>query len=143
MKFGSVYTLSAFIGASFVLAGCGAGQLSSMGSLPANSMIGAAQHLQNHVDSGCQDGNMKVAPCPITFNSSNPGPIVVTVGRQGNRLVIKETDDCASSGIATLTKIKPRHWSVAAGSTTGSCTAHFTTGGGQGNGVALPITNTL
>jgi hypothetical protein len=143
MKFGSLYVASAFIGASLFLAGCGGSQSSSMGSLPTSSGSGAGQHLQNDSGGTCQDGNMKVSPCPITFNSSNPGPIVVTVGRQGNRLVIKETDNCASSGIATLTKVKPRHWSVAAGSTAGSCTAHFTTGGGQGNGVALPITNTL
>lgn len=144
MRFNSVYLASALVGASLLIAGCNSAQSPSMGGLPANSTTGAAQHIQNSTDGGCQDGNMRVSPCPITLSASNPGPVAVTVGRQGNhKAKITETDDCASSGVATVTRLGNRHYSVAAGSTAGSCTAQFNMRGGDGNGVSLPITNTL
>jgi hypothetical protein len=144
MKFGSLYAVAAFLGVSFLLAGCSTAQSPSVSSLPANSGTGATQRLQNNDKTPrCQEGSMAVSPCPITFDSSNPGPTEVTVGRQGNHYQITESDDCASSGVATLTKINNRHYSVAAGSTAGSCTAKFKGRGGQGNAVSLPITNTL
>jgi hypothetical protein len=143
MKFGSLYAVAAFLGVSFLLAGCSTAQSPSVGSLPASSSMGVTQHPQNNEVPRCQDGSMAVSPCPIAFDASNPGPTEVTVGRQGSHYQISESDDCASSGVATLTKIDNRHYSVAAGSTAGSCTAKFKGKGGQGNAVSLPITNTL
>jgi hypothetical protein len=144
MKVSSLYAVAAFLGVSFLLAGCSTSQSPAVGSLPANSAAGAAQQLHNDgKEPRCQDGNLAVFPCPITFDASNPGPTVVKVGEQGNHFKLKESDDCASSGVATVTQVKPHQWSVAAGSTTGSCTATFKGRGGQGNGVDLPITNTL
>jgi hypothetical protein len=143
MKFGSLYAVAAFLGVSFLLAGCSTAQSPSAASLPVGSTTGAAQQLHNDGAPRCQDGSLAVSPCPITFDASNPGPIVVKVGEQGGQFKLKESDDCASSGVATVTQIKPRQWSVAAGSTAGSCTATFKGRGGQGNGVQLPITNTL
>jgi hypothetical protein len=144
MKFGSLYAVAAFLGVSVLLAGCSTSQSPSVGSLPANSTMGAAQQLHNNSEEPrCQDGSLAVFPCPITFDASNPGPTVVKVGEQGSSYKLRESDDCGSSGVATVTQVKPRKWSVAAGSNAGSCTATFKGKGGQGNGVKLPITNTL
>jgi hypothetical protein len=145
MKFSSFYGLTAFLGSLVLLAGCGGAQSPSTGGLAANSATGTTQHMQDGGSGNCQDGNMSVKPCPITLDSSNPGPVDVYLGHQGqgNRHRISETDNCASQGIATLTRIKNKHYTVAAGTTAGSCTAHFSAGGGQGNGVKLPITNAL
>lgn len=144
MKFFSLYAASALLGVSLLLAGCSSAQSPSVGSLPANSATGAAQQMHNDSKTPrCQDGNLAVWPCPITFDASNPGPVTVKVGEQGNHFKLTESDDCAASGVATVTQVKPRKWSVAAGSTAGSCTATFEGRGGDGNGVDLPITNTL
>src|SRR5262249_24109928 len=61
------------------------------------------------------------------------------IGRQGNKGQVKERDNCADAGVATVTRDDNRHFTVTAGSTAGSCTARFTTGGGQGNGGKLSI----
>lgn len=95
----------AFFGAAALLVGCGGPQGPSAVSLPATN-IGGAAFLAG--PAGCQNGNLKIHPCRITFNASNPGPTTVTLGREGNKLPITERDDCASAGIATVTKVKPR-----------------------------------
>jgi hypothetical protein len=136
----TIWFMPAFLGAAALLVGCGGSQAPSAGSLPATNVGGAAFQPG---PAGCQNGNLEIHPCRVTFNASNPGPTIVTLGREGNKLPITERDDCASAGIATVTKVKPEHWSVAAGSTAGSCTAHFTNGRGQGNGAKLKIVNEL
>lgn len=131
-----------------------------MGSLPSGS--GMAQRAAPQDRHGCQNdggnGNLTVIPCSIIFNASNPGPVKVTVMRNtdgdrhhgGGR--IRERDNCASQGIATIAPDTTKGlYTVTAGSTQGSCDAQFNIedrrGGGHdgdrgGNG-DLHITNEL
>ncbi len=144
MRFGSFYAAAAFFSASLALAGCSGAHAPSAGALPA-STTGTTQQLQGDGKSNCQDGNMSITPCPIKLNAQNPGPIDVYLGHQGqgNRHHIDEADNCASKGIATVTRVSNKHYTVTAGTMAGKCTAHFTVGGGQGNGARLPISNAL
>ena len=126
-----------------------------MGSLPSNS--GMAQRAAPQDQHGCQnDGGVVVTPCSITFNSNNPGPVNVSVLRNAdgnrNRGRVRERDDCASQGIATIARDSKGLYTVTAGATKGSCDAQFSIenrrggdhdgdrGGGNGN---LTITNEL
>lgn len=94
---------------------------------------------------GCQyHGNVRVTPCTITFNSSNPGPDTVAV--RSKKGTLSESDDCGgASGIATLSQGSGDSWTVTAGASTGSCTATFSvTKKSKTKGWAdLSITNTL
>ncbi len=72
-------------------------------------------------------GGVRVDPCTVTFNASNPGPDTVTVrppvDKKGK---LQESDNCGgASGIATLAPGAGKQWIVTAGPTTGSCTASF------------------
>lgn len=127
-----------------------------MSSLPSGSgvMPGAAPQDQH----GCHTngGGLTVTPCSITFNSGNPGPVQVSVmrnsdgGRNGGGR-IRESDDCASQGIATIARESKGVYTVTAGSTRGSCDAQFSIGqrhggkhdGGRGGNGDLRITNDL
>lgn len=139
MKLQATAGISALLGSVVLLAGCGAGQAPSASSMPATGLHSMDQNGQGR----CQDGNVKVHPCHITFDSSNPGPTTVTLGGSGDDGTITERDDCSSSGVATVTRVDNRHYTAAAGSTTGSCTARFSDGGGQGNADKLRIVNEL
>lgn len=128
-----------------------------MSSLPPGSgvMPGAAPQDQH----GCHTdgGGLTVIPCSIVFNSGNPGPVQVSVTRNSDRGRngggIRERDNCASQGIATIARDSKGVYTVTAGSTQGSCDAQFSIGqrhggnhdggrGGNGNG-DLRITNEL
>jgi hypothetical protein len=90
---------------------------------------------------------VRVTPCTVTFDASNPGPDNVTVRTQEDKKgTISESDNCGgASGIATVTG-SGDDWTVAAGSTTGSCTAtfDFTSKRGKVLGFAnLSITNNI
>lgn len=127
-----------------LLAGCAGGTASSPGgSLPAGSA--ALGGLLPQDNRGCQnDGGISVSPCFVKFTASNPGPVQVVVrqnsGGGGSRDRIRERDDCASGNIATIVRDSRGHYTVTAGSVTGSCNAQFdSTGdrnndGGQGSG---------
>lgn len=139
-----------------VLAGCAGGGSSPMSSLPSGS--GMTQRAAPQDQRGCQSdgGGLTVTPCSITFNSSNPGPVQVSVMRNtdgdrhgGGR--IREQDDCTSQGIATIVRDSKGVYTVTAGSAQGSCDAQFSISGrhdgnhdgdrgGNGN---LHITNNL
>jgi len=120
-----------------VLAGCAGGASSPMNSLPSGS--GMAQRAAPQDQRGCKNdgGNLTVIPCSITFNSGNPGPVQVSVirntdGNRGNGGRIRERDDCASQGIATITRDSKGIYTVTAGSTQGSCDAQFSESGRHG-----------
>lgn len=144
MKLQASLVFSALFGASVLLAGCGGGQTSSAGSMPAtNLQTTGVQPLDQNQQGRCQDGDVKIHPCHIIFDSSNPGPTTVTLGGEGDNGTITESDDCSSLGVATITKVDNRHYTAAPGTTAGSCTARFTNGGGQGNASRLHIVNEL
>jgi len=128
-----------------------------------NPMAPAAVQPQDR--QGCSsDGDLRVNPCRVTFDSGNPGPVDVMVthgnrnGRDdGDSHRIKERDDCASRNIATITRDSEHVYTVTAGTATGSCTASFDDngngrgrdgnndhgGGGQNGGSQLHIVNNL
>jgi hypothetical protein len=133
----------ALLGAAFLLAGCAGGAQAPSAGIPANSTALMPQNQNRQGGGRCQQGNVRIRPCHIRFDSNNPGPTDVTIGRQGNKTKVKERDDCATKGVATVTQDSNRHYTVTAGSTDGSCTAHFSDGGGQGNGGKLKIVNAL
>jgi len=106
-----------------------------------NPMVPPAAQPEDH--QGCSnDGDLRVNPCRITFDSGNPGPVDVTVshgdrdGRNdGDRHRIAERDNCASRNIATITSNSQHLYTVTAGTATGSCTASFDdNGNGRGRG---------
>jgi hypothetical protein len=69
----------------------------------------------------------------------------------GDRHRIRETDNCASRSIATVTRDSTRVYTVTAGTVAGSCTANFTNNGnrnddgngGRNDGGNLRIVNNL
>ena len=120
-----------------VLTGCAGGGSSPMSSLPSGS--GMAQRGAPQDQRGCQNdgGGLAVVPCSITFNSGNPGPVQVSVLRNtdGNRNGggrIREQDNCASKGIATIARDSKGIYTVTAGSMQGSCDARFSVSGRRG-----------
>lgn len=141
----AIRALPALAGTAVLLAACGGGtQASSIGGLPAaNVHTTSWQSPDGNGQGRCQNGELAIHPCHIDFTSSNPGPVTVRVEQQGDHGMIRERDDCASAGIATITRVDNRHFSVAAGATTGSCTGHFTDGQGQGNGAKLEVVNAI
>jgi len=127
-----------------------------------NPMVPSAVQPQDR--QGCSnDGDLRVNPCRVTFDSGNPGPVdvMVTHGRNGhddgNRHRITESDNCASRNIATITRDSEHTYTVTAGTATGSCSARFDDngngrggdgnddhgGGGQNGGSQLRIVNNL
>ncbi|HEY6487219.1 MAG TPA: hypothetical protein VIX83_12615 [Candidatus Cybelea sp.] len=138
MTLTSKLAASASFAASLALGACGGGQ-SSMGTMPvASSPMHAvsAQPLDRN-GGGCQnDGDLHVNPCRIRFDANHLGPMDVVVdngggndrdrGRGGPGQQIRESDDCASRDIATLTRDSNHVYTVAAGTVSGSCTANFT-----------------
>jgi hypothetical protein len=128
-----------------------------------NPMVPPAAQPEDH--QGCSNnGDLRVNPCRITFDSGNPGPVDVTVshgGRDGrndgDRHRITERDNCASRNIATITSNSQHLYTVTAGTASGSCTANFDDngngrgrdgnddhgGGGRNGGSQLRIVNNL
>ncbi len=73
-------------------------------------------------------GGVRVTPCMVNLTVSSPGPDTVTVRTPIDKKgTLHESDDCGGpSGVATVTQGTGNDWIVAAGATTGSCTATFT-----------------
>ena len=160
--------LSAIVGTALLclaLAGCASGSAGT-GSAVQNPLqsAGSAAPMDHGGGGGggqgcSNDGGVKVTPCAITFNASNPGPDSVTVRAGGGHDTISETDDCASAGIATVApSMQTRQndgrnngsvYTVTAGSNAGTCTAQFTRSqgnghdGNRGHTGTLTITNQL
>ena len=163
MTLNSKLVAAASFAASLALAACGGGQ-SSMGTMPvaSNPMnAGSAQPLDRN-GGGCpNDGDLHVNPCRIRFDANHSGPMDVVVsngggdrdrGRdrgRGRGQQIRESDDCASRDIATLTRDSNNVYTVTAGTATGSCTANFTDNnrhnddGNRGQNGDLRILNAL
>jgi hypothetical protein len=146
-----IISASAFLLTAFAVAGCSSGAQSPMGGVPStvNSLQAGPLVPQDH--QGCQTSDgIKVMPCRIAFDMNHPGPanVKVTSGGQNHQTIV-EKDDCAARNVATITKTTMHAYSVAAGTASGSCTAHFTQkvhnndgkGGGGGGGSDLVISN--
>ncbi|HVR45470.1 MAG TPA: hypothetical protein VMT95_02330 [Candidatus Binatia bacterium] len=117
------YLLGSFAAAAAValIAGCG-------GSSSPMTPLGSAPQQGPAVKGHCTPhGGVRVHPCTITFNASNPGPDTVTVRTPiDEKGSLQESDNCGgASGIATLAPGTGKQWTVTAGPTTGSCTASF------------------
>lgn len=104
-----------------LLAGCGGSQLSPQ--VP--SQI-SAPDVKGHC---AAHGGVRVIPCTIDLTASNPGPDNVVVRTpKGHKGTVHESDNCGGpSGVATVSQETStgNGWTVAAGSTPGSCTAEF------------------
>jgi hypothetical protein len=103
-----------------------------MGGMPvvSNPMHAVSAHPLDR-NGGCpNDGNLHVTPCRIRFDANHSGPVDVTISNGGGndrrRQTVKESDDCTSRNIATLTRDSNHVYTVTAGTSSGSCTANFT-----------------
>lgn len=96
-------------------------------------------------DGGQHQKCITVSPNKIFFTPSSSGPVTVNVRTQMQGTV-SELDDCASTGIATISQGTGTQWTVTAGSTTGSCKALFTLKNSNGKKIGhavLHITNLI
>ncbi|HEY4433141.1 MAG TPA: hypothetical protein VGM99_01960 [Candidatus Cybelea sp.] len=128
--------------ASLALAGCG-GTESSMGTMPvASSPMHAvwAQPLDRNGGACRNDGDLHVNPCRIRFDANHSDPMYAAVDNGGGNdrgrgrgpgQRVRESDDCASRDIATLTRDSNHLYTVTAGTVSGSCTANFTGNNGH------------
>ncbi len=143
------FSASALVLTAFAVAGCSSGaQSPSMGGVPGTVNSMQAGSLLPQDDRGCQTSDgIKVTPCRIAFDMNHPGPVNVRVTSDDReRHTIVERDNCAARNVATITKTMPHTYSVAAGTASGSCTAHFTRrvrndDGDGGGGSDLVISN--
>jgi hypothetical protein len=147
-------TAACLFAVTFLLSACSSGTMSATPNLQSNPMTMAAQPQDRQ---GCSNnGDLRVSPCRVTFDSGNPGPTDVTVRHRspddGNRNRIKERDNCAARNIATIVRDSEHRYTVTAGTVDGSCTAEFDDNGngnddhggkGQGGGSELRIVNKL
>jgi hypothetical protein len=132
-----------------MLAGCSGSPSSQVTPFGSTQMNSSVSHL-NH-DTKCRhhgDVRVDVDPCAIDFTASNPGPFTITVNvPEDKKGTISESDNCGgASGIATVTQGSGDSWVVAAGATTGSCTATFSFNNKRGKTVGtanLSITNSI
>lgn len=137
------YLLGAFaaVAAAAIIAGCSS---SPSQVTPASSALGNPT-----VKNRCSaHGGVRVDPCSVTFDASNPGPDMVTVRTpEDKKGALTESDNCGgASGIATVTQGSGDQWTVTPGATTGSCTATFNYTSKHGKVVGhanLAITNNL
>jgi hypothetical protein len=117
------YLFGCFAAAAAIalVAGCSG---SSSPMIPAGSAMQQSPAVKGHCT---PHGGVRVHPCTLTFNASNPGPDTVTVRTPIDvRGKLQESDNCGGpSGIATLAPGTGKEWTAAAGPTTGSCTATF------------------
>jgi hypothetical protein len=135
--------------AGAMLGGCAGGpsQSTPMTGAPQNALrspIGnptVKDHCPAH-------GGARVSPCGVDLNASNPGPVTVTTRNpRSKKGTFTESDDCGGpSGVATVALVSGDQWTVAAGSTAGTCTAEFDYTNSHGKKVGwaqLAITNEL
>lgn len=126
-----------------LLTGCGGSQLSPQ--VPSQM---SAPNVKGHC---AAHGGVRVVPCSIDLTASSPGPDSVVIRTpKGHKGTVQESDNCGGpSGIATVTQdtTTANGWTVAAGSTAGSCTAEFDfMNGKHGKKIGwaqLSITNTI
>jgi hypothetical protein len=134
----------ALLSAAAIIAGCAGSQ---SGVTPQTSMQVPPQFRVPLVpDSACtHTGNVKVKPCTVTLTASKPdATVTVKAPKKGT---VSESDNCGGeTGMATVTQEEGSTWVVAAGATTGSCTATFTSTnkhGKQSGSAQLSIKNTV
>ncbi len=138
------YLLGSFAAAAAIglIAGC------SGSSSPMTPLASAMQQSPAVKDHCTAHGGVRVDPCTVTFNASNPGPDTVTVRTPRDKKgTLQESDNCGgASGIATLAPGTGKQWTVTAGPTTGSCTATFSYVSKRGKTLGyadLDITNNI
>lgn len=144
------YLFSTFAAAA-ILAGCGGAQTGSpLASQPGAVIPSHVQSVTAAIKGHCDaKGGVRVDPCSLDLNASNPGPDTVTVRQPKNKKgTLTESDDCGGpSGIAIVTAGSDNQYTVTAGSTAGSCTATFDYMNHKGKKVLgyanLSITNEL
>lgn len=120
--FSGRYILSA-LAAAALLAGCGGGQSQVN---PAGALQSATVH--QNVAGGCSaHGGVRVSPCSVDLNASNPGPDTVTTRNpRSKKGTFTESDTCGGpSGMATVVLSSGDQWTVTAGATAGTCSAEF------------------
>ena len=133
----------ALLGVAAMLGGCSGSQ----SGVPQTSTQAAPQARSPIMpDKNCTyQGHIKVKPCSVTLTVSMPTATVTTKTNKHN--TVSESDNCGgASGIATVTQGTGDTWIVAAGVTTGSCSATFTATNkhGKTKGQAtLSITNNV
>lgn len=134
----------ALLSTAALLGGCAGSQ---SGATPQTStQAQPLAHSPIMPDKNCTyQGHIKVKPCSVTLTVSMPTATVTTKTNKHN--TVSESDNCGgASGIATVTQGTGDTWIVAAGATTGTCTATFTATNkhGKTKGQAtLSITNNV
>lgn len=123
----SVRYLLSFVAAAG-LAGCAGSpsQVTPSGATQLNMHSSLMNPLvKNHCPA---HGGVRVNPCTLDFNASNPGPDTVTVRTpKGKKSTLSESDNCTTSSgdVATIMQGSSDQWTVTAGTIAGSCTAEF------------------
>lgn len=132
---------------TMLMLGCSSGaQMPSMGAAQSQGHGVLSQSVSPSDNGDCQNRDgVDVTPCRVVFNANHPGPTTVKVHSDGHR--ITERDNCATKGVATVTLLGNRTFSVTAGTTAGSCTAHFVrknnNNDDEGQGALLTVVNRL
>jgi hypothetical protein len=116
------------LAAAAIIAGCSGSQMNPSAGQPGSAMqahspIGLPA-VKNHCDA---HGGVRVTPCTVTFDASNPGPFtVVTRTPQTKKGTLTELDACGGpTGIATVVQGSGNDWIVTAGYAPGTCSAEF------------------
>lgn len=116
--------------AAALVAGCSGSQ----GSLtPAGGSSMVQPQVKNHCPA---HGGVRATPCVVDFTPSGYEPVTVTIRvPKDKKGTLSESDNCGgASGIASVTATSdPNQYTVAAGATTGYCTATFDYNGGKHN----------
>ena len=134
----------ALLGVTAILGGCAGSQ---SGVTPQTSTQVPLQSRSPIMpDKKCtSQGHIKVNPCSVTLTVSAPTATVAVKTNKHN--TVSEMDNCGGpTGVATVTQGTGDTWIVAAGATTGTCTATFTATNKHGKvkgSATLSITNTV
>lgn len=137
-------SLAGAVAAASIISGCSGS--SAVGPTGATQLNPTLRMSPAHTCRHHGTVRVDVDPCAIDLTPSNPGPIAVTVNtRESKKGTFTESDNCGgASGTATVTQGTGDQWIVAAGGTTGSCTAVFSFQNKRGKTVGtadLSITN--
>ncbi len=130
--------------AAAVLAGCAGSQ---SGVTPQTSVqVPQQSRVPVLPDAKCShQGKVKVKPCSVALSASNPSTTVTV--KAPKKDTVMEQDNCGGpTGVATVAQVEGNTWSVTAGSTSGSCTATFTSTNKkdkQNGSAPLSITNSV
>ena len=115
--------------AAALVAGCGGSQAQLT---PAAGQSLISPQVKDHCPA---HGGVRATPCTVDFTASSSGPVTVNVRTPKNKKgTLSESDNCGgASGMASLTvnPSDPNQYVVAAGATTGYCTATFSYNGGK------------